>query len=311
MKRVRISNSSLNSYGTRVITAGVDVKQYDRNPVLLYMHMRGLVIGLVKDLKIEGDDITGELVFDEATDLSKQAKKQFEFGSLKMVSAGLDILETSEKKEHLVQGQTRPSITKSRLVEVSVADIGANDDALVLYKGGARLNLSSGLECTALPMIDNKTKKIEMETRALALSLGLPETATEEQINAKISAMRAAETENATLKTQNETLMLSGITTIVEGAVLAKKITADKKDQFIELGKKIGTEELSKTFDAMSVSVKLTDVFHPSGETPAYKKLSEVPASEVMTLRSKDPEAYKKLYKAEYGVDCVLDDTEG
>src|SRR3712207_9570026 len=42
-------------------------------------------------------------------------KKQFEFGSLRMVSAGLEILETSEDKDLLVAGQTRPTITKSKL----------------------------------------------------------------------------------------------------------------------------------------------------------------------------------------------------
>lgn len=66
-KRVRISNESLNSYGTRVLTAGMNIEQYNRNPVLLYMHERGQVIGLVKDLKVEGEEVTGELVFDEAT----------------------------------------------------------------------------------------------------------------------------------------------------------------------------------------------------------------------------------------------------
>ena len=52
-KRVRITNDSLNSYGTRVLTAGMNVEQYQRNPVLLYMHERGNVIGYVKDLKVE------------------------------------------------------------------------------------------------------------------------------------------------------------------------------------------------------------------------------------------------------------------
>ena len=51
-KRVRITNDSLNSYGTRVLTAGMNVEQYQRNPVLLYMHERGNVIGYVKDLKV-------------------------------------------------------------------------------------------------------------------------------------------------------------------------------------------------------------------------------------------------------------------
>lgn len=39
-KRVRISNDSLNSYGFRVLTSGMDVTQYNRNPVLLYARAR-------------------------------------------------------------------------------------------------------------------------------------------------------------------------------------------------------------------------------------------------------------------------------
>lgn len=139
-KRVRITNDRLNSYGTRVLTAGMDVEQYKRNPVLLYMHERGNVIGYVKDLKVEDGEVTGELMFDEASELSVRCKKQWEFGSLKMVSAGLDILETSEDAELLVQGQTCPTVTKSKLFEVSLVDVGANDDAIVLQKDGRLLS---------------------------------------------------------------------------------------------------------------------------------------------------------------------------
>lgn len=53
-KRVRISNESVNCYGTRVLTSGLDLSQYQRNPVLLYMHERGTVVGLVKNIKVEG-----------------------------------------------------------------------------------------------------------------------------------------------------------------------------------------------------------------------------------------------------------------
>lgn len=83
-KRVRISNERVNCYGTRVLTAGMNVEQYNRNPVLLYMHQRGQVIGCVKDLKVENGEVTGELVFDEASELSVRCKKQWEFGSLKI-----------------------------------------------------------------------------------------------------------------------------------------------------------------------------------------------------------------------------------
>ena len=139
-KRVRLTNSGINAYGTRILTEGMNLKQYARNPVLLYMHNRGEVIGLVKDVVVDDEEITAELVFDEASELSRRCKKQFEFGSLRMVSVGIDILELSSDKKHLLQGQTRPTISKSKLVEVSLVDVGANDDAIVLYKGGKQLN---------------------------------------------------------------------------------------------------------------------------------------------------------------------------
>ena len=51
-KRVRISNDRINCYGTRVLTSGLDISQYEKNPVLLYMHQRGTVIGRVKNIKM-------------------------------------------------------------------------------------------------------------------------------------------------------------------------------------------------------------------------------------------------------------------
>ena len=40
MKEVIISTEAVNSYGSRVLTAGIDLSQYERNPVLLWMHRR-------------------------------------------------------------------------------------------------------------------------------------------------------------------------------------------------------------------------------------------------------------------------------
>ena len=104
--RVRLTNETLNCYGTWLVTAGGDISQFLRNPILLYMHRRGTVIGLVEDIKVEGDEITGVLKFDEATDLSRQTKQQYECGSLRMVSVGIDIIELSDAPELLKPGQT-------------------------------------------------------------------------------------------------------------------------------------------------------------------------------------------------------------
>ena len=311
-RRVRISNESLNSYGTRVLTAGMNVDQYNRNPVLLYMHERGQVIGYVKDLKVEGDEVTGELMFDEATELSQRCKKQWEFGSLKMVSAGIDILELSEDPKHLVQGQTRPTISKSKLFEVSVVDIGANDDAIVLQKDGKRIELGKdgGVE---LPLLhsnnQNQTPK-QMDQEKLALQLGLPKDADEATITAKLAKLQADGAEAETLRQERDTLRAARIETLVNAAIAEKKIGEEKKQQFLDLGKKIGAEELKQTFDAMSPQVKLSNIVNgggaPAGGHAEYKKLSDVPSDELSKMREQNPAQYKKLYKAEYGIECEI-----
>lgn len=309
MTRVRITNDSLNSYGTRVLTEGMNVEQYSRNPVLLYMHERGRVIGYVKDIKKEKGEVTGELMFDEASELSIRCKKQWEFGSLKMVSAGLDVIETSEDAELLVQGQTCPTITKSKLFEVSLVDVGANDDAIVLQKDGKRITLGKDSECP-LPMLNNNNQN-KMEQKQIALELGLKETATEAEITAKIGELKAEKEEMAKLREEKAKLEEAGITSSVERAISEKRISAEKKDEFITLGKEIGREKLDGIFAAMSPRVKLSAIIgHQGGaasEDKTYTKLSEVPGEELVQLRKDDVEEYKRLYKAEYGIECEIE----
>lgn len=307
-KRVRITNDSLNSYGTRVLTAGMNVEQYQRNPVLLYMHERGNVIGYVKDLKVEDGEVTGELMFDEASELSIRCKKQYEFGSLKMVSAGLDILETSEDPELLVQGQTRPTVTKSKLFEVSLVDVGSNDDAIVLQKDGKKITLGKDSECP-LPLLNNNNQnQKQMEQKMVAMQLGLPATATEAEINAKLDELKTAKEENERLQQKNAALTLASITAAVEKAVGEKRITPDKKDEFINLGKEVGLEKLESILSAISPQMKLSSVIgHQGGaatEPTTYKKLSDVPSGQLTTLRKEQPDEYKRLYKEEYGMEC-------
>ena len=312
-KRVRISNESLNCYGFRVLTAGVNVEQYKRNPVLLYMHERGNVVGYVNDLKVENDEITGELMFDCASEISERCQKQFEFGSLRMVSAGFEIIETSEDPTMLVPGQTRPTITKSRLFEVSVADVGANDDAIVLEKDGKQITLSKDGVC-GLPLINqnNNQNQEDMEQKIIALQLGLPETATEKEISEKLVQLNALQQENETLKAEKQKLSEARIVQLVDTAIVEKRLDAQHKEQFVKLGGQIGAEELEKTLQAMKPQVKLSAMLGHHGGAPepagekTYTKLSEVPADELVKLRAENVEEYKKLYEAEYGMKCEL-----
>ena len=320
-KRIRISNEKVNCYGTWVKTDGVSLEQFQKNPVLLWMHWRGYIIGCIKDVKVEGEDITGEPYFDEVRDESKMAKLQYEKGTLKMCSANFEVLELSDDPSMLKPGQTRPTVTKCRLSEVSMVDIGGNDDAHVrLSYQGKELKLAAGEECPELPLLktdsgdekplnNNQKTENEMDFKAIALKLGLPETATETEILSSIGILLGYKEANETLRQEKEQLQLAGITTMVNNACTAGKFTADKKDHFIELGKKVGAESLKLTLDSMAAVVKPTDVIRGGTSmqlagAQGWKTLGDVPADKLMELRDTDKDTYMKLYKAEYGVEC-------
>lgn len=312
--RVRLTNDSLNSYGTRVLTDGLDIEQYNRNPVLLWMHQRGQVIGTLTDIQKEHGEITAQLNFDEASELSQRCKKQWEFGSLRMVSVGIDILAWSDDPNLAVEGQTMATITKSKLTEVSVVDIGANDDAIRLNYQGQQLNLSAGGACP-LPSLYNQSNQpqstypTEMDTKVLALKLGLPDGADETAIYAKIDEIKATSAEVETLRAEKEAVIQREVEALVDGAIAEKKIELKMRDHFLQLGKSVGADNLRTTLQSMSPREKLSATLNSSGQAvqpKTYAKLSDVPSEELMQLRESDPDRYKQLYKAEYGIACEL-----
>lgn len=325
-KKVRISDESINCYGTRILTQGIDFAQYAKNPVLLYMHDRGNgVVGLVKNLEVKDGELLGELEFDCASELSQRLKKQYEFGSMRMVSGNFQILETSDEKGLVLEGQTAQTITRSRLFEVSAVDIGGNDNAIVLSApDGKTLSLAGGEAHALLPLLHNnniiKTEN-EMETKTIALAMGLAATASEADVTAKIEELKLAAKEAAGLKIQVENLrkaqdamQLANITEAVDAAIREKRISATKKDHFVELGKKVGVADLKDLLLQMQPQQKLSAAIHRTtpgtqmeseADYTKYETLSAVPAQLMDDLIDNHQGEYARLYKAEYGIELL------
>ena len=158
MKEVIISTEAVNSYGSRVLTDGIDLSQYERNPVLLWMHRRSwepgaMPIGKVENLRIEDGKLIGTPVFDQNDDFAKRIESKWENGYLRMASAGLEPIETTPDPALVLPGQTRETVSRSKLVEVSIVDIGGNDEALQLYgQEGKLLKLAAGEDSPGLPL---------------------------------------------------------------------------------------------------------------------------------------------------------------
>ncbi|MFK2242008.1 hypothetical protein ACIXOC_04750 [Bacteroides fragilis] len=106
-KRIILSDSSLNRYGYRVLTAGLLLEAFIDNPVMLYGHFRDegsplwcdyKAIGYWDDIKIEDDVLSAIPVFDKVDDLSKTIAAKYEAGTLRAASIGIRILATSSEK---------------------------------------------------------------------------------------------------------------------------------------------------------------------------------------------------------------------
>ena len=310
-KEVVISNSSLNSYGFRVLTEGIDLTQYKRNPILLWMHTRPfrgttdevLPLGHVENLRIDGDNLIGTPVFDEGDEFARRVKAKWDSGILKMVSAGLKVVEESSDPSVLLQGQQYATVSRSKLIEVSIVDIGSNDDALVLYnEHDDIINLAQGKGEIFLTRITNPLTTTQMEVKTIALALGLPETATEQEVLEKIAQLRQSADEAVTLRQEAQQRTNEAITALVDTAVSDGKFPADKKNHFVELGKKVGLQSLKDTIDLMTPAQRPSNVISPSNQPSEYKTLRDVPADKLETLRKEQPEQYKTLYQKEYGI---------
>lgn len=308
-KEAVISSSRLNCYGTRVLTTGIDIEQYKKNPILLYMHRRGgrgdMPIGRMENLRIEGDFLYGTPVFDGDSDDEKMIAQKWERGTLRMLSAGISIIEWSDDPQYLVQGQTRPTILRSKLEEVSIVDIGANDDALqcALYKQGNRLTLAIGEENEWLPLLKTTSSQTEeepiqnnktlLQMNKILLALGLATNATEDDAVLKIQG----------IQNENKQLRLAGITAAVETAIAEHRITEAQKAHFVSLGEKVGLEELHSTLECFSPAVKPITLINPASGKVALK-WEDCSPEQLEQLRKDNLQEYCRLYKEHYGVDA-------
>lgn len=309
-----INTSSLNSWGTRVLTSGLDIGQFKRNPVLLYMHKRGFEddrtpIGRVENIRVEGDDLIGTPVFDTKDPFAAEIGRKWDENFLRMCSAGAEPIEFSSAAEYLLPGQTRATVTRSKLIEVSIVDIGSNDDALQLYHpDGKLLTLSTGGNNAFLPMLEigeapeNKSdnnNQNNLTMNKILLTLGLPVNATEQDA---VNAITQLQTD----ATKAKTIELARIEAAVDTAINRdKKVTADKREHLITLGKTSGFDILQSTLDMLTPSRRPSDIVVQTGGAASNPTValsySQMPEDQLLDLRENNRAEYLRLYKEEFG----------
>ena len=222
--RFILSDERVNCFGLRFITKGIDISDFEKNPVMLYMHGRGQVIGKWVDIKKEGVQLTAEPEFDQADEFAVTIQKKVEGGFLNAASASLQPLAWSEDPKLLLPGQTRPTATQSTILEASIVDIPGNRNALKLFLGnGLWLSDDAAANADTLnKVLPTLTPKTARKMQAILLALKLGENATEADAVAAIQGIQKA----ADKKTAD---------TIISLAEQAGLVTAANKDKFVQL----------------------------------------------------------------------------
>jgi len=288
--------------------------EYMRNPVVLFMHERGVnaykgseVIGRCTKLYKEGTTLIAEVEFDEQDEFAKKIAGKVERGYIRMASMFAEIKEVSADPHHLLEGQVYETVTACKLVEISIVDIGGNDNALKLSKDGKPFQLKK--------IVTNTSNN--MDIKVIALALGMGENTKEEAVLSALHSLKTdkekAEAEVVALKKTIREIHKSEATTLVDKAVQLglipealkesqlKQFEADFDGQKAVLSKLVADKEAENTQQGKANTVR--EVVLGAGAKPTgtadenFDYLQKYNPAKLRQLRDEQPEEYARLAK--------------
>ena len=309
-----LSDESLNSYGFVVQTAGIDTAQFERNPVMLYMHDRESgVVGRWENIRKDGTKLIADAVFDESTELGAKIKKQVDNGFLRCVSIGID----NVTQEDLNNVQT---VVKCRLIEASIVDIPSNAVKLFRRSGSftyrlsdlndnasdafrtaviAALGLEPGASDTeilrAIEKAVNGTENAE-ELLNNAVARGYIDPAQRENFRAMANGNRRALM--AYIDTQRNT-EAKEIETMLRTAAGTSRILSYETDLYRRIGEAMGARTLRELLDTLPGPTKPLDFINRGNGREGWG-LREYRKFAPKELQD-NPDLYARLVKEETG----------
>ena len=201
-----LHDDSVNTYRFRMLTAGANLEEFKRNPVMFLQHNDyDLPIGRWENIRIEGSQILADAVFDEQDDQAMKVKGKVDRGFIRMASIGAWAPEEkTEDPAMMLPGQTGPTITKWTVREASIVAIGANHNAMRMRMydriTGAQIDLSD--TDAVIRLMDSTTKKTYDMINWKTI-LNLQDNASDADIEAAVQNLQQ---ENESLKQTNTTL---------------------------------------------------------------------------------------------------------
>lgn len=319
-KRFVLSDETKNLHGFITVTAGIDLSDFANNPVMLYDHDYGKLIGLWADWKIEGTKLTAVPMFDEEDPYAMLQLSKVEQGILNGVSIGIAPIQFDE---------VNSKMDLSSLKEASLTPVPSNRKALsiTLYdQSGIKLSDKQAKEylLSLHPKTEDLTQKQNMNQNlitalvALCVQAGHTINLSSQSSDAEVElALKKVGEKITSLSSVNSQLTVEVTTykdaaaataknevdTLIATAIADKRLSADQKPAFEALGA-INLAALKTSLTALK-PVSVVDV--PGAKEQAevagreswsYDQFALSAPDELATMQRKDTEKFQKLLSA-------------
>ena len=306
-----VSDESVNSYGFRIITAGIRLENAKKNCPCFYDHKTwDIPLGHWENFRIENNRLLADLVINGDNEREKNYIKKIENKDIQGCSVGADPLKWNEDPLQMMQGQTRPTCEECELIEISITPLPGNNGALALKHEGSLITLNSTNENIIIPNL----KPVENMKR-IALTLGLAEAATEDQIIDAIRLHQAKAGNADAMAAVIEDQLTEGLDTEQKAFfVKLSKTDVPAAMDYLKLNRPsvIADEDETTTTTAKKPAIvkdmKVSDIIkqgRKGGEgsedgKDSFDYLQKKNPIELKRIHSEEPEKYQELAKA-YG----------
>lgn len=322
-------DESVLTNGMRVLVAGIDTSQFEKNPVMFYYHADyTLPIGRWTNIRKENGQLLADAEFD-MTDEDKEVKrviKKVEQGYIKMASAGLVDLELSDDRAYQIAGQTGYTVIRSRIRESSIVPIGRNHNAMTfrLYDAdGKELNPAKPADALLLADFLLPKTNINNMSKTYLKFLNLGDDASDEMISAAVeklqgdkeAAVAAANSVQGKLdaleladKKSKRDAFASEVDAAIKAGQIQEVADGSVKTSFLNLFDS-NPEAARTTLGALPKAAKLKELNLGDNDLSEYKELEAMDYSamdksgKALLCHDKFPELYKEKYKAKFGVE--------
>lgn len=300
-----------NSYGFRIPNAGLKLDRFKDNPVMLDGHWNSnsAVIGKWNNIRIEDNHLKADDEYDAEDENAQKIKGKVERGFIKGASLGL----VFDRDKMQVGPDGKLVLTEAEVLEASIVAIPANAGAIRLYapqthellsEDEVKLSLSAFMDDAKQNKTETKNSKMEkfILTAVALTALGLnnaddPDAVSRavEQLNAKYNAEKTA---REALQAKFDKQAKDQANALVDGAIAEGKLTADLKDQFIQMATN-NYELAAKVIGSMPGKQSLAGSVKNTGaaaqEVKSLDDFVKMPLAKQLAFKEEHPDEYAAL----------------